>query len=240
MDRMRPIAVGESLDYLEGNGIVEGYVEDLRHELDTLDHGAVGAVVDTIAAAIFSGATIYLAGNGGSATAASHMAADWSSAALVRGRRTHILNMAESVGRVTALGNDIAFEEIFAEQLTATGQRGDLLVVLSVSGSSPNILLAVKRAQALGMPVVGLLGRIGTVGSFCAAAAVLGGADYGLTEDLHLSVNHMVVRALRGGAHRYETARAHVSLNQMGAASDRALSRARMTGSTLESTRDEE
>lgn len=192
---------------VDGTEVVRAYVTDLHEALTTVDVPSVGRIVELIAAALADGRSVYIAGNGGSAAAAAHMAVDWAGAAIACGSRACVTNLAESAMRLTALGNDIGFEDIFAHQIDARADQDDVLVLLSVSGSSPNLVRAAESASRLGMTVVGLFGHAGSVAEHCSQWAVIGMTDYGLTEDLHVSINHMVVRALRGGcAHRYHPA----------------------------------
>jgi D-sedoheptulose 7-phosphate isomerase len=188
----------------DGAAVVDRYLSELRELAGSLDAHTLGHIVETISAALIDGRTVFLAGNGGSATAAAHMAVDWTSASAFGGWQASVVNLAESVGRLTAIGNDFHFSEIFSRQLHLTAVEGDLLVLLSVSGSSPNLICAAQAAAAIGMPMIGLLGHAGELTEYCDLWALLGNSDYGLTEDLQVSVNHMVARALRGGvAHVY-------------------------------------
>jgi D-sedoheptulose 7-phosphate isomerase len=192
---------------VDGMAIVERYLSDLRESAGSIDIGTLGRIVEVIAAALTDGRTVFLAGNGGSAAAAAHMAVDWATAGAVGGWRTVVVNLADSAARLTALGNDLSFAEAFSYQIAAQGTEGDLLVLLSVSGSSPNLVRAAKAGASLGLCVIGLLGHPGELIEYCTRWALVGRGDYGVTEDLHVSINHMVVRAVRGGRpHLYQPA----------------------------------
>jgi D-sedoheptulose 7-phosphate isomerase len=189
---------------VDGPAVVLQYLADLREAVGSIDVLALGRIVERIASALRTGHTVFLAGNGGSATAAAHMAVDWMNAAILGGWRTSVVNLGESAGWLTAIGNDLDFTEVFAGQLGAQGRAGDLVVLMSVSGSSPNLVRAADTARGLGMHTIGLLGHPGELAQRCSLTALVGRGDYGLTEDLQISVNHMVTRALRGGrAHLY-------------------------------------
>lgn len=188
----------------DGFAIVRQYLSDLSVLSASLDQQSLGHIVSTIAAALIDRRTVFLAGNGGSATTAAHMVVDWTTASTLGGWKSSVVNLAESAARLTAIGNDVDFSEIFSRQIRAQAEVGDLLVLLSVSGSSPNLVNAARAATELGVPVIGLLGFAGQLTRYCDQSVLFGQGDYGLTEDLHLSVNHMVARALRGGkAHIY-------------------------------------
>lgn len=180
--------------------VARRYVADLSDALAEIDVAALGGVAQSIVDAIRGGNTVYIAGNGGSAAAASHMASDWSAAAAGSGSPTPVIGLADNLARLTALGNDTGFDQIFSLQLAETGRAGDLLVLLSVSGSSPNLVNAAKTARRAGMGCVGFFGNAGAAARWCDDWVLLGRGDYGLAEDLHVCVNHVVVRALRDGA----------------------------------------
>jgi D-sedoheptulose 7-phosphate isomerase len=185
---------------IDGPAVVHQYLADLRDVVGALDVPSLGRIVERIADSLRAGRTVFLAGNGGSATAAAHMAVDWMNTAVLGGWRTSIVNLAESAGRLTAIGNDHDFAEVFAAQLRAQGCAGDLVVLMSVSGSSPNLVRAAEAARGIGMQTIGLLGYPGELAQHCTLTALVGRGDYGLAEDLHIAVNHMITRALRGGS----------------------------------------
>jgi len=139
--------------------------------------------------------TIYIAGNGGSACTANHFATD-----LVKNSGVKALSLCGNIGLLTALGNDYGFEFVFSKQLEGFAISDDVLVIISVSGNSPNLLNAVVAAKEKKMQVVGLLGRNGTglVGSYCDLVVPISGDDYENCEDSHLSICHSIAQALRG------------------------------------------
>jgi D-sedoheptulose 7-phosphate isomerase len=180
---------------------VSQYLEELAAHAARMDVRDVADFTALVVDTLRGGNAVFVVGNGGSASTAGHMTCDWTNAC-ARANLPHanVVNLAEGVATLTALANDIAYEEVFSRQLALRGKPGDLLVLLSVSGNSPNLLEAARHAQLSGMKVAGLLGNSGALGPYCDALSVFGGGDYGLTEDLHLAVNHIVVRALAGGA----------------------------------------
>lgn len=184
---------------ISGAAVAERYLSDLIESAGSIDLCSLGRIVEIIAVTLIDRRTVFLAGNGGSAATAAHMAADWANAGALGGWPTAIVNLAESATRLTALGNDLGFSDIFSRQIAVQGHEDDLVVLLSVSGSSPNLVRAAQAAASRGMSAVGLLGHAGEVAQYCDHWVLVGKGDYGLTEDLHVSVNHMVVRALRGG-----------------------------------------
>ncbi|MFI1357957.1 SIS domain-containing protein [Streptomyces sp. NPDC020898] len=185
--------------------IVAQYLRHLADGALLVDAKAVGDVAACVVETISTGRTVFVAGNGGSACTADHMACDWAVSALRAGHRVaRVISLSGSSAYVTALANDIDFTEVFAQQVRAIGAEDDLLVLLSVSGDSPNLVQAAKAAQERGLTVVALLGNAGTLAQHCDLVVEAGAGDYGLAEDLHLALNHAMVRIFRAGRpHRY-------------------------------------
>ena len=142
---------------------------------------------------------LFLAGNGGSAANANHLAADLIYGVNQAGRGTfqvHSLSANPSV--LTCLGNDIGFENIFSHQLEALAESGDLLLVFSGSGNSPNILQALKAAKKIGVTSVALLGYDGGGAKALADLAIhFPIHDMQAVEDLHMIVGHLLMKVLR-------------------------------------------
>lgn len=142
---------------------------------------------------------LFLAGNGGSAANANHLATDLIYGVNQQGRgafRVHSLSANPSV--LTCLGNDIGFENVFSNQLEALAESGDLLLVFSGSGNSPNIIQALKAAKKLGVTSVALLGYDGG-GAKAIADLPLHFPihDMQAVEDLHMVVGHLLFKHLR-------------------------------------------
>jgi D-sedoheptulose 7-phosphate isomerase len=183
--------------------VVARYLEQLGDLTARVDPRAAAAVAASVVGAIQAGRTVFVAGNGGSASTASHIACDLIGTCAALGRRdARIVSLADNPAVLTALANDIGFAEVFARQLEAQATRGDLLLLLSVSAESPNLIRAAATARARGLRVVAAVGRTGSLVRHCDAWMTSTCADYGLTEDLHLALNHMVVRLLHGGEPR--------------------------------------
>jgi D-sedoheptulose 7-phosphate isomerase len=139
------------------------------------------------------GGTLYFAGNGGSAADAQHIATEY----VVRyrtnrpGLRAAALTTDTSL--LTACANDMGFDEVFARQVEALARPGDLLVLHSTSGESPNVLRAAQAAQARGVPVVAFLGKGGgPLRDLAAVALVIPSDDTARIQELHLAVEHVI------------------------------------------------
>jgi D-sedoheptulose 7-phosphate isomerase len=149
-------------------------------------------------------------GNGGSASTASHHVLDLVKTASVHGRHhLRAFGMNDNIGIVTAVANDIDYAESFSMPLAAYAQPGDLAVAISCSGNSPNIVHACNVARGMGLTVVGLTGFDGGKVKGLADLHINIPCDnYGIIEDLHLSIGHMVAQILRNRIlnHTKETA----------------------------------
>ena len=140
---------------------IADYISDLSHALKALDLDSVRQARKMIAQARDDGRQIFLCGNGGSAATASHMANDLGKGASYgrdRGKRFRVIALTDNVPWMTALANDVSYESIFAEQLCNLGQQGDLLIAISGSGNSANVLNAVTVAKQQGMDTIGWTG----------------------------------------------------------------------------------
>jgi D-sedoheptulose 7-phosphate isomerase len=148
------------------------------------------------------GGTIFTAGNGGSAATASHLALDLQKAARANGGRgTRALSLSDSMGLVTAWGNDTSYDRVFAEQLDVLANAGDALVVISVSGSSPNLVTLLDTARRRQVTSIGLLGRSGGEARALVDIPVLVPSDdYGWVESAHVVLHHVLTYAVRDAA----------------------------------------
>lgn len=191
-------------DYLNPTGTAgdpTAYFESVSDALARLDPDALGRLVDRLHAARLRGATVFVAGNGGSAATASHWVNDLSKATRSwPGARMRVVGLADSIPWMTALANDEGYDCIFAEQLLNLGRPDDVLAVISASGNSPNLVRAVETAASLGMETVALLGfdggRLRDMVDDHVLVATEPGA-YELVEDVHGVACHHCTRALR-------------------------------------------
>lgn len=178
--------------------VADAYLRDLRIALETAHVDGLAEVMHPIVTAMETGGRVLIAGNGGSSTTAAHMSSDLNAAAYVAAADpgyTHCL--ADNGAFLTAVANDATYDEAFSRQVELLGRAGDVFVGISVSGASPSLLAAAEAAHKAGLRVVSFLGAKGPQWSLSDHAVIVGGGDYGLTEDLHLAINHMMVRAIR-------------------------------------------
>jgi len=163
----------------------------------------IAAVAERLWQLARAGGLILIAGNGGSAATASHMAVDLSKTSLGRpartnGLRVRALCLGDSAPVVTAWANDEGYARVFAEQIAALAGPQDAVVLLSVSGDSPNVVAAARAAREAGATVVALLGgRGGAVRALADLSVVVPSDDYFIVEDVHLAINHIVTGYFR-------------------------------------------
>jgi D-sedoheptulose 7-phosphate isomerase len=139
--------------------IISEYVESFEKLLEQLDVMALERIVHHLRAARDNGATIYIAGNGGSASTASHWVNDLGKATKLAGRAPmRVMSLSDNISWLTALANDEGYDRVFSGQLENFARAGDVLVVLSASGNSPNLIQAVDLAQQRGVFTIGFLG----------------------------------------------------------------------------------
>jgi D-sedoheptulose 7-phosphate isomerase len=179
---------------------VANYLAAQRRLSEKLDVAAFEAAVGVVKAAFESGRQIITCGNGGSAHTASHYITDWNKMVnLATGRKLRGISLCDNVGIVTAFANDIAYEEVFAGQLKAILEPNDLLIALSGSGHSANVVKAVEYANGAGATTLAVVGYDGgTLKRIARHVVWVPSFDMQLCEDVHLMFGHMVMKTLCG------------------------------------------
>jgi D-sedoheptulose 7-phosphate isomerase len=169
----------------------------LAQQIDTasLQHG-----IDVIRTAYETGRKIITCGNGGSAYTASHYITDWNKMVnLATGKKFRGISLCDNIGLITAFGNDLSYDEVFAGQLRTILDEGDLLIAVSGSGNSPNVLKAVEYANASGAQTLAVAGydggKLKQIAQHC---VLIPSFDMQLCEDAHLMFGHMVMKTLCG------------------------------------------
>ena len=173
------------------------YLSAQKAALDSIPVEAVGKLIAKFQQALHQGRQIFVFGNGGSAANASHFATDLGKGASDKGgRRFRVISLNDNVSWMTALGNDYAYEEIFVRQLMNYAQPGDLVLALSVSGSSPNVVRAVEWAGQNGLETVALVGsKRGKLADISRTVIVIDSPHYGRVEDAQMGICHMICYA---------------------------------------------
>jgi D-sedoheptulose 7-phosphate isomerase len=174
------------------------YFQEIRRCLESLRPEDVARFMECLEQAYRDDRQVYIIGNGGSAATASHMACDlaknvYPPDADVPVRRFRVSSLTDNVALITALANDCGYDDVFSEQLRNLLQRDDLVIAISASGNSPNVLKALALARSKGARTAALLGFDGGKARHMVdAALIVESDDYGRVEDLHLMLNHLV------------------------------------------------
>jgi D-sedoheptulose 7-phosphate isomerase len=178
------------------------YFDQLQLARETIDRSAIRAAAEALQTAIREDRTIFSCGNGGSAAISNHLLCDYLKG--IRGGTTikpRVHTLSSSVELITAIANDIGAEEIFALPLESLARAGDVLVVISSSGASPNIVRALETAASLGMTTIAMTGFEGGASARLADISLHVASDnYGVVEDTHQSLMHILAQYLRQAA----------------------------------------
>lgn len=173
------------------------YFEEVKRMLDVLED-QVELFVEELYRGYEDDRTVFVFGNGGSAANASHFAQDLAMRTASHGRRFRAIALTENVPLLTALANDEGYENVFVEQLKTFARPGDVILAISGSGNSPNVLKAVAYADEQGMRTIGITGFDGGRLGECAKLQInVPSRDIGLVEAVHSVLFHLTVSRLR-------------------------------------------
>lgn len=175
------------------------YFEEWAKAVESLDPLALQQAAGLLLDAYLRGATVFCCGNGGSAAIADHLQCDHSKGVRNGTDLTpRVSSLASNVDLITAIANDIGYEDVFTYQLQSQARRGDVLVAISSSGSSPNILRALSWARANGMPTIAFTGFSGGEARQLADVPLhVSCWNYGVVEDLHQAAMHAIAQYIR-------------------------------------------
>lgn len=176
---------------------IENYLAAQKRAVDSIPADAVARIIEVLRHAFLEDRQIFCLGNGGSAANSSHFTTDLgkcSSDAV--GRPFRVLSLTDNTAWITALGNDYAYEDIFLRQLKNYGRAGDVVIGVSVSGNSPNLVKAFQWAVENGLTTVALVGaKRGRLAELANELVVIDDTHYGRVEDTQMHVLHMLCYA---------------------------------------------
>ena len=177
------------------------YIRAQNATLSSVPVEAIARLVELLRQAQAEDRQVFICGNGGSAANASHFATDLGKGASDKlGKRFRVLSLTDNVAWMTALGNDYAYEDIFAGQLQNFARPGDLLLSISVSGNSPNCVKALAWAKKNGVKTLVIVGaKRGRMAEVADEAIVINETHYGRVEDVHMNLLHMACYAFIEG-----------------------------------------
>lgn len=192
--------------YYESNNaeqFAKGYLVYLSKLLNQIDVSMIASIINELEEVRKDNNTVFIAGNGGSATTASHMACDIGMSIMRKSKIKkpfRILSLTDNVSLITAIANDDGYNNMFINQLQIFYNQGDKLIAISASGNSPNIVAAAEWVKARGGKVIGLVGFDGgRLKDICDIVIHVNTpkGEYGPVEDIHLVVDHLIASWLQ-------------------------------------------
>ena len=176
---------------------ISEYIRQQKAALDSIPADAVSDIINTFRDALKNDRQIFIFGNGGSAANASHFITDLGKGASDKlGTRFRCLSLNDNISWITALGNDYSYDDVFVRQLQNFAKPGDIVMTLSVSGNSPNLVKAIDWAVNNGMYTIALVGaKRGKLAQIAQKTVVVNSEHYGRVEDAHMGICHMICYA---------------------------------------------
>ena len=175
------------------------YIQNLKLLLDTLDKQALSQAVSILEQARSEAKTIYVVGNGGSASTATHIACDFSKTVIghkgdASWKPFKCVSLTDNASLITAWSNDVDFQQAYAQQLENLGSEGDVLIAISSSGSSKNIMNCIGVAKSKKIHVIGIAGfNGGQMKDVVDVCLSTDSQEYGPIEDIQMIMNHLMV-----------------------------------------------
>lgn len=188
-----------SFDSQSEKTLVSDYLNMLRDAVLKIERTSIERFVDELEHSNEIGGHIFIAGNGGSSAIAEHMACDFLKGTYYEDKfKLRVTALTSNSSLCTAIGNDFGYENIFAFQLQVMARKGDLVILISSSGESQNVLKAVNTSKALGLRTIGLTGfNGGSLKQLVDLSIHVGASHYGIVEDAHMHVCHFVTQILQ-------------------------------------------
>ena len=172
---------------------ISGYLErgvEARRKVDPED---VEFISEKICDAIKSGNKLMLFGNGGSAADAQHIAGEFVCRFLKDRRPLPAIALTTNTTNLTAIANDYSYDDVFSRQVEALGKQGDIVIGITTSGTSPNVIRAIKKAKELGIYTVGLTGRDGGKIKMEADKTIIVAAnETSIIQEVHIAIGHLI------------------------------------------------
>ncbi|HEY3916055.1 MAG TPA: SIS domain-containing protein [Verrucomicrobiae bacterium] len=176
---------------------ISNYVAAQKAALDSIPAAKVARLIELLHSALHQNRHIFVFGNGGSASNSSHFVTDLGKGSSDKvGQRFRVLSLNDNVSWMSAVANDYAYEDIFVRQLENYGKEGDVVLALSVSGSSPNVVKAIEWANKNGLETIALVGaKRGAAGKIAHHVIAIDSEHYGRVEDAQMAICHMLCYA---------------------------------------------
>ncbi len=175
---------------------LKDYSDTITKTMNNIDVAEFEKIIDILVEAYKNDRQVFIMGNGGSAGTANHFVCDFGKNAVLQEgkRRFRILSICDNIEKITALGNDFAFDQIFKQQLINLMQEKDVLISVSASGNSPDLVMACEYAKTKDAQIISLAGfEGGKVKQYAKANLIAPLESYEQIEDMHLIYLHMIV-----------------------------------------------
>jgi Phosphoheptose isomerase len=178
---------------------IDDYINDVKLLIDDLNKEDIRKTSNKIYDTYLKDKQVFIMGNGGSASTASHFACDLAKGTIVEGKkRFRVMSLNDNMAIITALSNDYGYEHVFSEQLKNLVNEGDVVISISASGNSPNIIEGIKYAKEKGASIIGFCGfeggKLKELSDICIHAK---SNSYGQVEDIHMFLSHMISLDIR-------------------------------------------
>jgi D-sedoheptulose 7-phosphate isomerase len=179
------------------------YIKAQKAALDSIPAQAIAQLIETFHKALREDRQIFVFGNGGSASNCSHFVCDLGKGASDKmPKRFRCVTLNDNIAWMTALANDYCYEDIFVGQLKNLGRKGDVVLALSVSGNSPNVVRGLEWAKKNGLHIIALVGgKRGRMAELADQAIVINETHYGRVEDAQMGICHMICYAFMENPH---------------------------------------
>ncbi|HLE15327.1 MAG TPA: SIS domain-containing protein [Anaerolineales bacterium] len=178
---------------------IQNYLVDLKRTLDGLPQERIQQVIEILHEARLNKQQVFVMGNGGSASTASHFVCDLAKNTRARSvPNFKVIGLTDNMAIFSALANDDGYENVFADQLASYVQAGDVVIGISTSGNSPNVLRAIQLANTIPAKTIGFTGyNSGKLGSLVDVDLHVPSDCIEHVEDIHLVLEHLICKALR-------------------------------------------
>ncbi len=195
------------MDFME---FVEDYYQQYIRVLNAFDKSSLEPVLDTFLGVRDKGGTLWVAGNGGSAAIGDHTVCDVTKGTHTEGQPTiKSISLTSNTAMLTALGNDLDYEQVFSQQLKYYLGKNDALLLVSSSGNSPNVVKACEYANSRGVPTIAFVGfkggKLRDIAKHCVWIPI---ENYGMAEDAHQSLMHVTTQYIMAYANQRVAAEA--------------------------------
>jgi len=183
--------------------LIQEYMREVKKTLDCIETDKIKRITEILEIAYKNDKSVFVIGNGGSASTASHFACDLGKGTLekhydLHKKRFRAHSLTDNIALMTAYGNDLSYDHIFVQQLKNLIEKGDILIAITGSGNSKNIINAVEFANRSGATTIGFLGMNGgKAKELIDYSITIESKNYGVIEDLHLMLVHMICQSLK-------------------------------------------